>query len=321
MTLRIGILGTAQIARNMHIPAFAEVKAVRLSAIASRSAASAEAFAADFEIAHAFGSYKALIESPVVDAVLIALPNSLHAEWAIKAANAGKHVLCEKPMALSEAEANAIIEAGERNGVTILEGFTHLLTPAMEFAVNAIRSGEYGKPLSVRAELTYPLADWENDSRAKAELAGGALWDCGCYGVSAIRHLLGAEPSSLSATQVIRHPNNVDQTFSAFMSFPSINASAYVLASMAAPFRAVAEIVCETASIIIPQFFAGNKVSIQKGPANIAEHAVGDLNRFAKQLAHFTAVVHGEESPVFSLQSSRSNATVLSKLKEAAITL
>ena len=191
-TIRWGLLGASRIARNKHIPAAAEATGAEIVAIASRDQAKADAWAAEFSIPTAYDSYDALLADPAVDAVLITLPNSLHAPWTIKAARAGKHILCEKPLATTAQEARAMIAAAGEAGVVLMEGFWIRFHPQLPFIRETIAAGTIGEIRLIRAELTYTITDWGGDSRTRADLGGGALFDAGCYCVHIIRHLVGA---------------------------------------------------------------------------------------------------------------------------------
>ena len=212
--LRIGILGTARIAA-------AFVAGARLSsqaevvAVASRQTEKAEAFARTHAIASAM-SYEQLIAARDVDAVYIPLPNSMHAEWSIAAARAGKHILCEKPLALSEAEALAMFAAADAAGVVLLEAFPYLFQPQMLQIEQLVASGAIGELRSVFAAFGFSLSN-HGDFRLDARLGGGALLDTGCYAVSFVRQIVGSRPSRVSA--VACWLGNVDQTLAATLEF------------------------------------------------------------------------------------------------------
>jgi predicted dehydrogenase len=214
--LRIGILGTARIAA-------AFVAGARLSsqaevvAVASRQTEKAETFARTHGIASAM-SYEQLLAARDVDAVYIPLPNSMHAEWSIAAARAGKHVLCEKPLALSEAEAIDMFAAADAAGVVLLEAFPYLFQPQMLQIEQLVASGAIGELRSVFAAFGFSLSN-PGDFRLDAKLGGGALLDTGCYAVSFVRQIVGCRPSRVSAAA--RWQGNVDQTLAATLEFES----------------------------------------------------------------------------------------------------
>ncbi|MFO1287447.1 MAG: Gfo/Idh/MocA family oxidoreductase [Rubrivivax sp.] len=200
--LRLGILGCAKIAgifcRHV-IGGPAPSPRVRVVAVASRQAATAEAFAATHGIGRAHGSYEALLADEEVEAVYIPLPNSLHAPWAVHAAEAGKHVLCEKPLALSLAEARTMFGAARKAGVLLLEGYPYWFQPQTGDMLDLLHGGAIGRVKSVQASFGFTLANAHENIRMNAELGGGALLDAGSYAVSLIRLVMGEAPLSVRA--------------------------------------------------------------------------------------------------------------------------
>jgi len=216
--LRIGILGAAKIARQF-VEGVAPSPLVKVVAVASREAAKAAAFAAEFAIPRALGSYEALLADPAIDAVYNPLPNSLHAEWSIKAAAAGKHVLCEKPLAVSDAEARAMFDAARRHGVHLVEAYPYLAQPQTLKTRELLRSGAIGKPQLIRASFGVPFSDPTN-IRLMPDLAGGSLMDAGSYCVSFVRVMAGERPSRVQA-MARWGDTGVDRTLLASIEFPS----------------------------------------------------------------------------------------------------
>ncbi len=195
--LRIGILGCANIARQFARDV-APSPRVRLAAVASRDAAKAAAFAAEFGIARHHASYAALLADPAVDAVYIPLPNHLHAPWAIQAAEQGKHVLCEKPLALNRAEAVAMFSAARRHGVLLLESYPYWFQPQTGRLVELLQAGAIGRVQSVQASFGFTLRSSDN-IRLRPEAGGGALLDAGSYPASLIRLVMGSAPRRAAA--------------------------------------------------------------------------------------------------------------------------
>jgi predicted dehydrogenase len=196
--LRIGILGGANIARQFT----RDVKpseSVNIVAVGSRSEESAKAFAESNGIGKWFSSYEALLASPAIDAVYIPLPNSLHAEWAIKAAEHGKHILCEKPLALNRAEAERMFDAAERHGVMLLESFPYYFQPQTAAMMTLLGEGAIGDVRSIQANFGFTVGNPGTNIRMKPELGGGALLDAGSYPLSLIRLVMGSAPLSVHA--------------------------------------------------------------------------------------------------------------------------
>ena len=176
--MRIGILGCANIARQFTRDV-APSPQVKVVAVASRSMETAQAFAATFGIARSHGSYEALLADAEVDTIYLPLPNSLHAEWAVKAARAGKHVLCEKPLALGLAEARAMFAAARANGVMLLEAYPYYFQPQTGAMLALLHGGAVGEVRSVQSSFGFTLANPATNIRLKPELGGGALLDAG----------------------------------------------------------------------------------------------------------------------------------------------
>jgi predicted dehydrogenase len=196
--LRIGILGAANIARQFSRDVAASA-AVRCVAVASRNAETAAAFAAAQGIGRHHGSYEALLADAEVDAIYLPLPNSLHAEWAIAAATQGKHVLCEKPLALNESQARSMFDAARRHGVMLLESYPYHFQPQAGRLVALLQSGAIGTVRSVQSCFGFTLANAQNNIRSKPELGGGALLDAGSYALSIIRLAMGCAPQRVMA--------------------------------------------------------------------------------------------------------------------------
>jgi predicted dehydrogenase len=196
MSLRIGILGAAKIAGSFMVGAKASARAA-VVAVASRDRGRAEAFARQHEIPRAYG-YADLLADREVDAVYIPLPNALHAEWSIAAARAGKHVLCEKPLAVDEAQARAMFAAADAHRVVLLEAFPYMFQPQTLEIEQQIASGAIGEVRTMFAAFGFTVADPAN-IRLDARLAGGALMDAGCYPVSFARQVFRARPTRITA--------------------------------------------------------------------------------------------------------------------------
>ena len=192
--VRWGILSTANIGVRKVIPATEKAERCEVVAIASRDGERAAKVADELRIPRAYGGYEALLSDPDVDAVYIPLPNSQHAAWTIAAARAGKHVLCEKPLAMTAAEAEEMVRACANEGVLLMEAFMYRLHPSWEAVRELVASGRIGRLRAVQSWFSY-FNDDPNDIRNVAELGGGALYDIGCYSINLSRMLFGSEPT------------------------------------------------------------------------------------------------------------------------------
>jgi predicted dehydrogenase len=196
--LRLGILGCANIARQFARDV-APSDAVRIVAVASRNEQNAASFAQANGIGRHHGSYAALLADPEVEAVYVPLPNSMHAEWTIKAAEAGKHILCEKPLALDYAQARSMFDAAERHGVMLLEAYPYYFQPQTGVMVALLHEGAIGTVRSVQSCFGFTLVNPVGNIRMQPGLGGGALLDAGCYALSVIRLAMGCAPERVSA--------------------------------------------------------------------------------------------------------------------------
>lgn len=218
--LRWGLLSTANINRSL-IPPLQASKRSRLLAVASRDQAKAEAYARQWNIPRAHSSYEALLTDPAIDAIYISLPNSLHAEWTIRAVEAGKHVLCEKPLAISLAEVDAITTAAQTHGKIVAEAFMYRHHPMTMKVKELIASGAIGELRSVRGAFTFNIGNSPENVRLNPGLGGGSVWDIGCYPVSYTRFVIGSEPQEVFGWQVTG-ASGVDEVFTGQMRFPGV---------------------------------------------------------------------------------------------------
>ncbi len=218
--LRWGILSTAKIARTAVIPAIQQSKNGVVAAIGSRQLASAQQAAQAANIPLALGSYEELVASPEVDAVYIGLPNNLHKEWTIRAAEHGKHVLCEKPFALNAAEVEEMIATAQSNHVFLMEAFMYRFHPQFAKLKQLISDGAIGNLQVIRSAFGFLMTNPDTNIRMKPELGGGARMDVGCYCVSMSRLVAGTEPVEVLANAVVGS-SGVDETLLGILRFPN----------------------------------------------------------------------------------------------------
>ena len=221
--LRWGILSTARIGRQRFVPGVRAGTEGEVVAIASRDPQRAQAAAAELGIPRAHGAYEALLADREVDAVYVGLPNGLHPEWTVRAAAAGKHVLCEKPAARRAADARRMAEACRRAGAILMEAFMYRLHPQHARVLELLRQGAIGEPVFVRASFCFAMSAARRaggDVRLQRDLEGGALMDVGCYAVNTARYLFGAEPVAVVAQQRVDPRFGVDTAFAGVLRFP-----------------------------------------------------------------------------------------------------
>jgi predicted dehydrogenase len=233
------------------IPGIEGSRTGRLLALASRDPARCRSWCEEFGIPKSCGSYERVLEDPEIEAVYIPLPNELHKPWVLAAADAGKHVLCEKPLALDAAEARVMVEHCRARGVLLMEAFMWRHQTRSQELRRLVAAGEIGALRLVRSSFSFPIEP--NDWRLDPSRGGGALWDVGCYGVSTARFFTAAEPSKVAAL-ARRGSTGVDMTFTAVLEFPG-GVLASVDCSFEQPFRCQYELVGTEGLIEVPDAY------------------------------------------------------------------
>ncbi len=316
MPLRWGILGVARINRAL-VPPLQASDRHELVAIASRDAARAAEAAKQWGIPRAYGSYEDLLADPDVDVVYIPLPNGLHATWTIRAAEAGKHVLCEKPLALTVDDIDRIQDAARRAGVVVAEAFMYRHHPQTLRVRELVATGSLGTIRLVRGAFTFSLTH-EADPRLDPAQGGGSLWDVGCYPVSFARFVLGEEPVEVFGWQATG-ATGVDETFAGGLRFPS-GALALIDCGFRAPFRTHVEVVGSEASLVIPRPFKPGlteTILLSRGDET-EEMSVGGHDLYRGEIEDMAdAILLGQPSRV-RLAESRGNVAALVALLGAA---
>lgn len=249
--IRWGILGCARITRRGLIPGIRASQSGSLHALASRNLATARAWAEEFAVPKACGSYSELVNDSAIDAVYIPLPNELHKPWVLAAADARKHVLCEKPLALDAREAAEIVGYCRDRGIILMEAFMWRHQARSLALRTLVREGAIGSLRFIRSSFSFPIepGDWRLDPAR----GGGALWDVGCYGVSTARFFAGSEPTRWSA-MAHRGETGVDLTLTALLEFAS-GALATIDCSFEQPFRCTYELVGTQGLIEVPDAY------------------------------------------------------------------
>lgn len=258
MKLRWGVIGCSDFAARRSIPAMRAATLVDLVAIASRTSDKAKQFASHFGIERSYTGYDALLDDPEIDAVHIILPNSMHFEWTLRALEKGKHVLCEKPLAMPSDDVTQIkdvlrnVNAARPQALQVSEAFMWRYHPQHQMAMQNILQGVIGEIRLIRAAFTYTAHGDSTNIRFNMELGGGSLLDVGCYPISAARFYLGAEPEVVTATARFSKEFGVDTEALVIMTFPGNN-GAMLDFGFEAPYRADLEIVGSRGRIYIPR--------------------------------------------------------------------
>lgn len=311
--LRWGIMGCAQIAIHTVLPAIQESTTGEILAMASRSLEKSRAVAESVGIPRAYGSYEELLADPDIDAVYIPLPNHLHREWVIRAAEAGKHVLCEKPIALTSAEAEEMLAACRKAGVHLAEAFMYRHHPQMAELREVIRRGEIGELRLIRGAFTYNDAADTGNIRFKSAWGGGSLYDVGCYPLSAARFLYEAEPEAVTVHALFSPEHDgVDMMASGLAEFAG-GRSLIFDCGMWAHNRQLLEVLGTEGRIEVPVPFnaryedAGFTVFVGN---EVRTYGTEGANPYVRQADHFAAAVWGAE-PVVAADDPISNMKVL----------
>ena len=289
--IRWGIMGVANIALRVVIPAIQRSRNGRVVALASRSRARAEEAARHFDIPRAHGSYEALLDDPDVQAVYIPVPNSLHYPWTLRCADAHKHVLCEKPLALSPEECQEMISTCRRQRVTLMEAFMYRFHPRTERVAQLVSEGALGEVRFVRASFTIHVRDGQDNIRLRPDLGGGALYDVGCYAINVSRMVLG-EPESAHAFGYISE-YEVDDLVSGVLQFSSRQFAAIDCSLSLSP-RQEYEIVGTDGRLGVPNAFVPGTADVEIHLTQGTEHTVvripGD-DQYQRMVEHFGDVV------------------------------
>jgi len=322
--LRWGVLGYARIARVSVIPAILRSSNSVVPALASRSAEKlAEARSQFPGIVRTHSDYTELLRDPEVDAVYLPLPNSLHCEWAIRAAEHGKHILCEKPLALNATEVRAMIAAAAAHGVRLMEAFMYRYTDRTRQVREVVRSGALGEVKFVEASFRFLLAN-PGSIKLQPELGGGALYDVGCYPVNfagMIADVQGggegvARPDSVAGECV--RAGGVDEIFSALLRYPS-GLIAALHCGFNAHLRVAAEIVGTQGVLEVPDPFwdAAGALTLTRGEERRAI-PVAASDRYRGEVEDFADAVLQGRPPQFGLAETLRNAEVIDRLLAAA---
>lgn len=315
-TLNWGLLSTAKINRALIKPLRAS-KRTRLLGIASRSQASADAYAREWGIPRAYGSYEAMLADPEIDVVYNSLPNHLHAEWTVKALQAGKHVLCEKPLALTRSEVDDIISASEKNGKTAVEAFMYRHHAQTLKVKELVEGGAIGRLQLIKGAFTFTLAR-EGNYRFVKEYGGGSLWDVGCYPISFARMIVGQEPVEVFGWQV-QGPGGSDESFYGQVRFEN-GVHLQFDCGFKSPFRAFMEIVGTQGVIQIPNPFQPglkNEIQIMRGEKTELLTIKGEELYLGEVEELCDVILNGKPARI-PLADSRGNIAVILKLIESA---
>jgi D-xylose 1-dehydrogenase (NADP+, D-xylono-1,5-lactone-forming) len=315
-----GVLGPGFIATRAVVPAIQQVSNSHVLAVASSNEERARATALHFGIERAYHGYQALLDDPDVDAVYIALPNHLHREWTIRAALAGKHVLCEKPLAMTAAECDEMIAVCRQVSVLLMEAVMYRFHPRMLHLKQMLAAGELGDIRFLHAAFSFPF-DAPGNYRGSAQFGGGALLDVGSYCVNAARWLIGSEPDS--AQSVISYNQEAaDLSASAILRFGE-DVSAHIQCSFTAAEHQTIEVVAATGSVTAPLAFTAwrddtTMLMIQRG-AVFEQREFAPADPYQLMVEHYTECMLQGAPLLYPPEDGRATLRVLDLLRSSEI--
>jgi predicted dehydrogenase len=326
--IKWGILGNATIARVCVIPAIQKSRNGMVHALGTRSPATAGEVAAKNNILYIYDDYEAVLADPEIEAVYIPLPNHLHLPWAVKALQAGKHVLCEKPLACNAQEARAMAEAAAEAGLLLMEAFMYRFHPRSLKIKQLIADGLIGTPCLVHSAFCYHIGEkllaTGDNYRLRPDMGGGALLDVGCYSVSLARWLLETEPAQVQA-QAIYHRCGADVHSVGSLRFRGSELAAFE-ASFISALQQTYTVVGSDGAIDLPHdafipwendaLFSVRERTQEKG----TEHVIPGADEYQLMVEHFSDAVLGNIVLAFSPEDSIRTMQVLDALAEAART-
>lgn len=322
-----GVLSTALIGTGKVIPGMQRCARAKIAAIASREQATADSVAARFNIPRSYGSYEALLADPDIEAIYNPLPNHLHVPWTIRAMEAGKHVLCEKPIALTAAEAEQLVDARTRTGKLVAEAFMTRHTPWWKRTRALAQDGTLGDVRAIQTFFSYTLTDPAN-VRNQPEIGGGGLLDIGCYAINTARYVFGAEPLRVAAA-IDRDPTmHVDRLTSAIMEFPEARHLTFTCSTQLAPHQRVTVVGTKARLEVLIPFNAPTdapcEIMIDDGDGaaggnpRIERFAIAD--QYTLQGDAFSRAIRGEGPLDFPIEDAIANMHAIDAVFRAAET-
>lgn len=319
--LKWGVLGTASITRRRFMPAMLKSRNAEVVALGSRDIDRARAFAGEFGIPRAYGSYEDVLKDPEVEAVYIPLPNHMHAEWTMRAADAGKHVLCEKPMAVDGQEAFQVASHCRERGVTLMEGFMYRLNPRTQKVKEVVVSGMIGEIRTAIVQFGFTI-NREGNTRLIPGKGAGSLMDVGCYCINFSRYIFGEEPAWVLASQRVDPDIGCDMSTSAVLGF-SGDRTALISCSFETYFRSAIEVVGTQGILRAARFFTPpeqGKIGFTVTTDNdqVHEFEFDAVNQFLLEIEHFSeCVLEGKPVILDPLVDAVGNGRVIDAVRKS----
>jgi len=312
--LKIGVMGTADIAVSRVIPNLRKSGRVTVQAIASRDEEKARKWAKELGIHQYFGSYEEMLQKGDVEAVYIPLVNSLHVEWSIRSLSMGKHVLCEKPLALGSADAARMLQAARNNNLVLMEGFMYRYHPRNLAVFDMVARGEIGTLKGIESSFSYVLDD-DSSYLMNSDLGGGALYDIGCYPVNVSRMLTRTEPDEVYGTANFAS-TGVDMTLQGIMRFPGGVISS-IHAAMDEEAQFWYRVIGDRGIIEVPWAFVSfgkeTEILVQKDEKQETISFKG-TDEYRLEFEHFVDMIEGKAEPIYPIEDSIKNLAVIEAL-------
>jgi D-xylose 1-dehydrogenase (NADP+, D-xylono-1,5-lactone-forming) len=309
--IRWGVLGAANIGIKRVIPAIRASASEQLVAVASRNIVRAQEKLAGLPGVRLYGGYESLLNDPEIDAIYNPLPNSLHAEWTIKALEAGKHVLCEKPMAVTAAQGQVMVDAAQRSGRLLMEAFMYRFHPQIIWALEQVHDGRIGEVKLVRASFAFNIMipPHPHNIRLQAALAGGSLMDVGCYAINFCRAVYGHAPIAVAGRVFAQNEGEVEIATCAALDFGD-GRFGLIDSSFALPTRQVCEIYGDQGSITIPFPFTPPIIDtevIVNLEGQTIHQRISAVDQYRLEVEHFGLCIRTGAQPALSLDETLDN--------------
>lgn len=328
--VRWGLMSTANINRRL-IPAIRASRRGQLMGVASRSQGRADAYAAEWQIPMAFGSYQSMLDSEDIDAIYISLPNHLHAEWTIRALHSGKHVLCEKPFALTVDDVDQMISTAQDTGRVLAEAFMYRHHPQTQLAGDWAREGRLGEITLVRSVFSFDIhgrPDPQENIRMRPEVGGGCLWDVGVYPLSFAQYIMGGPPSWVFGDQWVGR-TGVDEVFGGHLHYSNSPSAghggmAQIGSAFRTPYYAVAEIIGTVGRLVLTSPFLpdydGGTAQVLFFPAEGEPEVftAPQKDQYLAEIEDMHAAILDGAAPYLTLEETRNHVRTVLALYESA---
>lgn len=313
-----GVLGPGFVARQAVIPAIQRSRNGRVRALAGRATERAQVLANQWNIERVYGDYQELLDDPGIDAIYIALPNHLHCAWTIQAARAGKHVLCEKPLACSASEGEQMLEACQLARVQLMEAAMYRFHPRMLRLHQIVEDGKLGQPRFLHSSFTFPLKHDPRNYRFAPACGGGALLDVGCYCVNALCWLSGATPVEVQVFATHRELGGIDLETDALLRFADGTLGHFQCSFAAAEHQAF-ELIGSAGMVSAPLAFTAwcadaTTLHLQQG-SRVTREEFAPADPYQLMVEHFAATLHGEAQICYTPQETIQTLHVLDEIR------